>query len=54
MTDQLTLFDDRSNDVEQQIQAILARRRHCCCAGIAGEDVALIRAALIAKQGGAA
>lgn len=54
MSDQLQLFDDRRDDIEQQIQALLARRRHCCTSGIAGEDVALIRAALIAKQGGAA
>lgn len=54
MTQQLQLFDERHDDIEEQIQALLARRRHCCCSGIAGEDVAQIRAALIAKKGGAA
>ena len=53
MSQQLQLFDESHDDIEQEIQALLARRRHCCCSGIAGEDVALIRAALIAKNGGA-
>jgi hypothetical protein len=41
MSEQLQLFDDRNDDIERQIQAILARRRHCCCSGVDGEDVAL-------------
>ena len=53
MTKQLQLFDETANDIERQIEAILARRRAFCCSGIAGEDVALIRAALLAQKGGA-
>ena len=54
MNEQLQLFDDRNDDIERQIQAILARRRAFCCSGIGGEDVDLIRAALLAQKGGAA
>jgi hypothetical protein len=50
MNEQLQLFDNRNDDIERQIQAILARRRHCCCSGVDGEDVALIRAALAAQN----
>jgi len=50
MNKQLDLFDDRSDDIEQQIQALLARRKRLNCSGGNGEDVALIRAAMLAKQ----
>lgn len=53
MSEQLQLFDERCDDIEQQIKAILARRRHCCTSGIAGEDAELIRAALVAQKRGA-
>lgn len=44
-----------ADDIEQQLKALLARRRRLnCSGGRDGEDVALIRAALVAKQGGAA
>lgn len=42
--------NDRSDDVEPQIQALLARRRRINCSGGNGEDAALIRSALLAKQ----
>lgn len=46
---------ERGDDIEQQLKALLARRRRLnCSGGRDGEDVALIRAALVAKQGGAA
>lgn len=51
--DQLQLFTQVSSDtvdVEQQVQAILARRRAMNASGQAGEDIVFIRAAITAKQ----
>lgn len=51
---QMQLFPDVEADgIEQQVQAILARRRAVNASGQAGEDIDLIRAA-IRKATGAA
>ena len=42
---QLPLFSD-TDDIETQVQAVLARRRKFNCSGQNGEDIALIRAAI--------
>lgn len=47
MAEQLLLFPGTSTDVEAAIQKILSLRRKCCCSGQAGEDIDLIRAALM-------
>lgn len=46
--EQMDLFGD---DVEQQVQAILARRRAMNASGQKGEDIANIRAAIIKARG---
>jgi hypothetical protein len=45
---QMNLFDE-ADDIEDRVQAILARRRSLCCSGGNGEDAHLIRAALQQK-----
>lgn len=47
---QLSLFDDDLCAIEQQVQAILERRRRLNCSGANGEDIALIRAAIKAAH----
>ena len=51
MSEQLQLFEEKHDDIERQIKILLDRRRRFCCSGINGEDVNLIRAALIEKKG---
>jgi len=54
---QMQLFNESDADaqsVEQQVQAILARRRAMNASGQAGEDIAYIRAAITSKQSEAA
>jgi len=48
---QLELFSAEADDVEQEVQAILARRRAMNVSGQAGEDIHLIRAALKSARG---
>lgn len=47
MAGQLLLFPIMTFDVEDPIQKILTLRRKYCCSGHAGEDIELIRAALM-------
>lgn len=47
MADQLLLFPSTTFDVEEAIRKILTLRRKYCCSGHAGEDIELIRAALM-------
>ncbi|WP_156089051.1 hypothetical protein [Paucibacter sp. KBW04] len=47
---QLELFPE-VDDVEQEVQAILARRRAMNVSGQAGEDIDLIRSALKSARG---
>lgn len=47
MGEQLLLFPVTTPEVEAAIQKILKLRRACCCSGQAGEDIDLIRAALM-------
>jgi hypothetical protein len=51
MADQLLLFPIKTVDVEDAIQKILKLRRKYCCSGHAGEDIELIRAALMKERG---
>ncbi|WP_159272029.1 hypothetical protein [Variovorax boronicumulans] len=46
---QMQLFPD-ADGVEQQVQAILARRRAMNASGQAGEDIAFIRAAIATRS----
>lgn len=47
---QLPLFPV-AESIEQQVQAILARRRRMNVSGQAGEDIDLIRAAIASAEG---
>lgn len=53
MSRQMRLFDE-VDVIEEQVQAILLRRRAMNASGQDGSDAALIRAALIAKSTGSA
>lgn len=50
MADQLLLFPIVTFDVEDAIEKILTLRRKYCCSGHAGEDIELIRAALMKEH----
>lgn len=51
---QLPLFHDADADIDSQVRAILDSRRRNNCSGVNGEDVELIRRAIINSKGGVA